>query len=190
MKDLLAKIGAYFLDTLETVVVALAIFVVCYLFFFQVHEIKGASMNPNFYDSERILTDKISYRFRKPERGEVIIFRAPKNRELDYVKRIIGLPGETIKVQGGNIYLNDQKLTETYIPEKITNPGAFLTLNQKFLIPEDEYILMGDNRMHSSDSREWGLVNKDDIIGKVFVRFWPATNFSFIPKVNYTKDQR
>ena len=185
MKDLFSKIGAYFMDTLETVVVALAIFVICYLFFFQVHEIKGASMEPNFHDSERILTDKISYRFRKPQRGEVIIFRAPKDRELDYVKRIIGLPGEKIMVSGNDVYLNDQKLKETYVPEKITNPGAFLTLNQDFLIPEDEYVVMGDNRTHSSDSREWGTVNKDDIIGKVFIRFWPATNFSFIPKVKY-----
>lgn len=185
MKDLFFKIGAYFMDTLETVVVALAIFVVCYLFFFQVHEIKGASMEPNFHDPERILTDKISYRFRKPQRGEVIIFRAPKDRELDYVKRIIGLPGEKIMVSGSSVYLNDQKLTEIYIPEKITSPGAFLTLNQDFLIPEDEYVVMGDNRNHSSDSREWGTVNKDDIVGKVFLRFWPATNFSVIPKVNY-----
>lgn len=185
MKDLLAKIGVYFMDTLETIVVALAIFVICYLFLFQVHEIKGASMDPNFHDSERILTDKITYRLRKPARGEVIIFRAPKDRELDYVKRIIGLPGEKIMINGGSIYLNDQKLKETYLPEKITNSGAFLKLNQDFLIPEDEYVVLGDNRNHSSDSREWGTVNKDDIIGKVLLRFWPATNFSFISKTKY-----
>src|SRR3989344_6953510 len=104
MKNFFTKIGAYFMDTLETVVVVLAIFVVCYLFFFQVHEIKDTSMDPNFHDSERILTDKISYHFKKPQRGEVIIFRAPKDRELDYVKRIIGLPDETIRVQGNNVY--------------------------------------------------------------------------------------
>ena len=173
------------MDTLETVVVALAIFVVCYLFFFQVHEIKGASMDPNFHDSERILTDKISYRFKKPARGDVVIFRAPKDRELDYVKRIIGLPGETVKIFGGSVYLNNQKLMEIYIPENITAQGSFLREGQDFLIPEDEYIVMGDNRLHSSDSREWGTVNKDDLIGKVFVRFWPASDFSVISKPNY-----
>lgn len=184
--NFLQKIGTFFLDTIETVVVALAVFVICYLFIFQIHEISGASMEPNFHNGERILTDKLSYRFTPPKRGDVVIFRAPEEREKDYVKRIIGLPGERVKITNGNIYINDVPLPELYLENSnLTNPGSFLKTNQDFLIPDDEYFVLGDNRLHSSDSREWGTAVSADIIGKVLIRLWPPTEFGLLPEVSY-----
>lgn len=183
---ILKGMAAFLFDIIEVVVVALAIFVVVYLFFFQPHQVNGASMDPNFHDKEYILTDKISYRFRLPERGDVVIFRAPKNRELDYIKRVIGLPGERIKIVDGQVFINGQQLPEAYL-EKNTNSysGSFLKIGEEFLVPQDEYFVMGDNRPHSSDSREWGTVNKEDIIGKTWLRYWPPQKFGLLVRPNY-----
>src|SRR3972149_8428900 len=91
------------IDVVETVVVAAAIFVVVYLFLLQPHQVRGASMKPNFHDGEYILTDKISYRFGEPKRGDVIIFTSPTDQDVDFIKRIIGLPGERVKIAGGKV---------------------------------------------------------------------------------------
>lgn len=174
------------MDIIETIVVALAIFVVGYLFLFQPHQVNGASMEPNFHDKEYLLTDKISYRFHPPQRGDIIVFRAPKNRELDYIKRVIGLPGERIRIANGSVFINDQKLKEDYLKGNATSSsGSFLQAGTDFLIPEDEYFVLGDNRSHSSDSRDWGTVAKEDIIGKAWLRYWPLQDFGVITKVNY-----
>ncbi|MCL5676140.1 MAG: signal peptidase I [Patescibacteria group bacterium] len=186
MLDFAKKIGNFFLDTIETVVIALAIFVVIYLFLVQPHQIKGSSMYPTFYDGEYILTDKISYRFFSPSRGDVIILLAPKNHELDYIKRIIALPGEKVMVKNGRVYINDSLLNEPYLSQTVmTYAGAFLHETQDFTVPDKEYIVMGDNREHSSDSREWGTVKRNEIIGKAWLRYWPLNRISFIPHISY-----
>ncbi len=143
-------------------------------------------MEPSFFDKEYILTDKISYRFREPKRGEVIIFRAPKNQELDYIKRIIGLPGEKIKINTEGIFVNGQKLEESYLGESgITFSGPFLQLGQDLLVPQGEYFVLGDNRTHSSDSREWGTVSRPDIIGHAWMIYWPPKRFGIIKEIAY-----
>src|SRR3989344_3889765 len=103
--NLLRRLWLWFLDFIETIVIALAIFVVVYRFLFQPHQVKGNSMYNNFYDGEYLLTDKVSYNFRAPERGDVVIFKAPQNEEYDYIKRVIGLPGDTVKISRGQVYL-------------------------------------------------------------------------------------
>lgn len=185
---ILRKIGAFFVDIIETIVIALAIFVVVYLFFFQPHQVRGASMEPNFYDGEYILTDKISYRFKQPQRGDVIVFKSPKNPDVDYIKRIIGLPGESITITNGHIGINQYQLDEiSYLPSDVkVNPGSFTTEDKSFKIPPNEYFVMGDNRPRSSDSREWGTVSKNDIIGKSLLCYWPINCIGFIPKVIYS----
>lgn len=189
MVEVLKRIFAFFFDIIETIVLALAIFVVIYLFLFQPHQVKGASMEPSFFDGEYILTDKISYRLHSPKRGEVIIFKAPKNPELDYIKRIIGLPGERIKIENGDIFINDQKLNEEYIPENtIISGGLFLSKGKETKIPEKSYFVLGDNRLHSSDSREWGPIQTSDIVGKAFLRYWPSNHFGILPKAEYGKE--
>ncbi|NIO20700.1 MAG: signal peptidase I, partial [Candidatus Aenigmarchaeota archaeon] len=109
-----------FLDIIETVVLALAIFVLVYLFLVQPHQVRGNSMYPNFHDGEYLLTDKISYRLGEPDRGDVIVFKAPKNQEYDYIKRIVALPGDSVVIRNGKIYLNNQLAEETYLPEEFS----------------------------------------------------------------------
>lgn len=186
MKRIIKKIGALFLDIIETVVFALAIFVIVYLFLLQPHQVRGNSMYPNFYNNEYLLTNKISYRLGEPERGDVIVFKAPKNQEYDYIKRIIGLPGEEIEIKNGKVYVNDKPLKEFYLPEDYkTSGGGFWREGQEMLVSEGEYLVLGDNRSHSSDSREWGTVPRVNIIGKAWLRYWPFNKLGLIEKVKY-----
>jgi len=184
--NILKKILSFVFDIIETIVLALAIFVVIYLFLFQPHQVKGASMEPNFYDGEYILTDKFSYRFGEPKRGDVVIFKAPKNPELDYIKRIIALPGEKIQIKNEGIFINNQELDEKYLPEYMDlSGGLFLTKGKEVEIPENSFFVLGDNRSHSSDSREWGPIQTSDIVGKAFLRYWPPNHFGILPKAKY-----
>ena len=186
MIEILKSIGSFFLDIIETVVVALAIFVVCYLFLFQPHQVKGNSMLPNFHDGEYILTDKVSYRFGEPQRGDVVVFKAPRNEEVDYIKRIIALPGEEVKVEANAVYINNNILTESYLTSEYpTYPGTFLTEGNNVSVPADSYFVLGDNRNHSSDSREWGFIKRDGIVGRAFFRYWPFTKLGLLPKMKY-----
>lgn len=180
------KIVNFFLDFLETTVVALSIFVVIYLFFVQPHEIKGNSMEPNFHNNEYILTDKISYRFHEPKRGDVVIFKAPENPDVDYIKRVIGLPGEKVKIHSGSVYVNDKKLEEVYLND-VTSviSGNTMQDNVDLIVPEDKYFVMGDNRQHSSDSRAFGPIPFNSIIGRAVMRYWPINEFGLVPKIIY-----
>jgi signal peptidase I len=181
MKKLLQQIGAFFLDIIETVVLALAIFVLVYLFLVQPHQVRGNSMFPNFHDGEYLLTNKLSYRLGEPKRGDVIVFKAPKNEEYDYIKRIVGVPGDKLTIKGGHVYLNDQLLKEAYLPADFTTSGgSFLREGEEFTIPAGEYLVLGDNRSHSSDSREWGDVPVENIIGKAWLRYWPFNRVGLI----------
>ena len=176
----------FFFDFLETIVVALSIFVVIYLFFVQPHEVKGSSMEPNFHNNEFILTDKISYRFQNPKRGDVIIFRSPNNPDVDYIKRIIALPGEKVKAKNGYIYVDETKLSEKYLNDlTFLFPTSKLQNDIDIIVPQDEYFVLGDNRPHSSDSREFGPISRSSIIGKAFIRYWPLPLLGVIPEIKY-----
>lgn len=180
------RIITFFLDFLETSVVGLSIFVVAYLFLVQPHEIKGSSMEPSFHNGEYILTDKISYKMRSPERGEVIIFKAPRNPDVDYIKRIIGLPGERVKVQNGTVYVNDQAVKETYLQDLTSLfPGSMMQEGVEISIPDGSYFVLGDNRPHSSDSREFGPIQANLIIGRAVIRYWPFPQFAVLSKAQY-----
>ncbi|MCH7951389.1 signal peptidase I [Patescibacteria group bacterium] len=189
---LLRLIARFFLDIIETVVVAMAIFVIIYLFLIQPHQINGNSMWPNFLDGEYLLTDKFSYRFNDPRRGDVIIFRAPPSArcplelQCDFVKRIVGLPQETITIQEGEILVNGTTLSEAYLPNE-TAFGTGTPGNKPFTLRlgEDEYFVLGDNRGHSSDSRGWGPVPAENIVGRAWVRYWPPQRVGFIAEAAY-----
>lgn len=186
MLKILKKISLFFLDIIETGVIALSIFIIVYLFIFQPHEVKGNSMHPSFEHADFLLTDKISYRFNNPQRGDVIVFKAPLNTQFDYIKRIIGLPGENIAVREEQIYINGKKLEESYLPDDFsTRSGRFLKNDQTANIPLGEYFVMGDNRNHSSDSRDWGTIPRENIVGKVWLRYWPLDRFGKFGKTDY-----
>ncbi len=181
MKRVIKQIGAFFLDIIETVVLALAIFVLVYLFLVQPHQVRGNSMYPTFHDGEYLLTDKLSYRLGEPGRGDVIVFQAPQNQEYDYIKRIVGLPGDRVKIKNSQVYINGEPLDESYLPgDFTTSGGSFLGEDKEIVIPEGEYLVLGDNRSHSSDSREWGDVPVENIIGKALFRYWPLNKLGLV----------
>ncbi len=178
---ILKEFWAFILDLFETTVLALVIFLLIYLFLWQPHRIKGHSMEPNFHDGELILTNKISYQLHPPQRGDVIVFRAPMEEDKDYIKRIIGLPGEKVMVKDGSVYINGKLLKEPYLaPEVRTKGSYYLPDGQEKIVPPNSYVVMGDNRPYSSDSREWGPVPEKNIIGKTWLRYWPFSRFGLI----------
>lgn len=172
---------------IEVVVFAIAIFLFVYLLVMQPHKIKGDSMQPNYPDGEYLLTDKISYRFAEPQRGDVIVFEAPGTNGDEYIKRIIGLPGETIRILQGRVYINDKLLDEEYLNNSVyTNPGSFIFDNQSLIIPPNSFVVLGDNRPASSDSRMWGYITRDDIRGKAFFIYWPFEKIGTIEEIDYS----
>lgn len=171
-----------FIEIIQTVVVFLAILMIVFLFVAQPHKVQGPSMFPTFHDGDYIITDKLTYRFSTPKRGDVIVFENPRNHSDDFIKRIMGLPGDRIKVQGGHVYINDQLGTEPYLQPDVTTDGRFfLQDGQEKTVDDGDYFVMGDNRQFSSDSREWGLVKKSEILGRVIVRYWPPNAAGILP---------
>ena len=181
VSELVKRVLKFVLDIFQTIVIALAIFVILYQFIAQPHRVQGASMEPNFQNAEYILTEKVGYYFHEPRRGDVIVFKFPKNKELDYIKRVIALPGETVTLRGGAVVVNGRRLEEPYLtPGTFTAGHTTLKEGAAFAVPPDSYVVMGDNRERSSDSREWGTVPKEDIIGRAFFRYWPPSEVGFV----------
>ena len=171
-------------STIEAVVIALALSIIFYLFVATPHEVVGRSMVPNFQTGEYLIGNKIGYKFSKPERGDVIIFKYDEN--TDYIKRIIGLPGDSISIQNGKFYINDQMLDESeYLdPSLLTRGGDYLKEGKKVEIGDNEYFACGDNRGNSSDSRDFGPITREQIKGKAWLVYFPFSDFRFIKHPN------
>lgn len=192
MINFLKKLGQFFLDTIQAIVLALSLFIVVYLFLFQPHLVKGSSMYPSFHNGEFLLTNKITYRLGPPQRGDVIVFKAPSSEpcaeiDCEYIKRIIALPNERVKVSGGRIYINEQPLNESdYLSQEVTTTsGSFLIENVERVIPEDYFLALGDNRPYSRDGREFGPISSSSIVGKAWLRYWPINEIGFVKHENY-----
>ena len=173
-------------ETLKIVVVALAIVLPIRYFIFQPFIVNGQSMEPNFQDGNYLIIDEISYRWNSPERGEVIVFRYPYNPTQRYIKRIIGLPGETVEVKDNRVTIIDKNGKEQVLNEDTYLPLDDLTIgNSKTTLKDNEFFVLGDNRLSSSDSRVWGVLPRDNIIGRVLFRLWPPQEVSAITIPNY-----
>jgi len=143
-------------------------------------QVRGSSMEPTLNDGDNLIVDKISYRFSEPERFDIIVFPFRYEEKTYYIKRIIGMPGETVQIDtNGYIYINGEILREGYGKEVILTPGR---ASEPILLAEDEYFVLGDNRNNSSDSRDpsVGSIRKDTIIGKAWVRIWPLSEFGIL----------
>lgn len=171
----------FVMDILETVVFIGSLFIVVYLFIMQPNQVKGASMDPTFNTGDYIFTSKVTYKFRGYNRGDVVVFKSPKNPDIEYIKRIIGLPGDKVMVKDSEVYVNGIKLTEGYISAK-TNlwENGFSKNGEAVTVPDGYLFVMGDNRPRSSDSREFGPVPEDSVIGQVFYRYFPSTKMGSI----------
>ncbi len=173
---LMKKTLLFFWEISKIVLIALAIVVPIRYFLFQPFFVKGQSMEPNYETGDYLIIDELSYRFKNPERGEVIVFKYPNDTTQRYIKRIIGLPGETIEIKDGQIIIYKNNSTPEVLDESSYLPSGVQTAgNLKITLGNDEYFVLGDNRPVSSDSRRWGVVPRKDIIGKVYLRAWPIT---------------
>lgn len=151
--------------------------------------VKGASMEPNFYDKEYLIIDEISYRFHEPARGDIIVFRYPRNQEEYFIKRVIGLPGEKVQIKDGFVYIYNRadsegvKLEETYLAAEEKTYG----LNEETVsLNHDQYYVLGDNRNSSKDSRSFGPVDKKLITGRVLLRGWPFDRINIFSAPEYS----
>ncbi|MBQ2258371.1 MAG: signal peptidase I [Lachnospiraceae bacterium] len=143
-------------------------------------QVSGSSMESTLSDEDHLIVDKISYRFKDPERYDIIVFPFQYDQDTYYIKRIIGMPGETIQIDdNGNIYIDGEILRENYGREVIKNPGR---ASEPIILGDDEYFVMGDNRNNSSDSRDpsVGNIHRKDIIGRAFMRIWPLSKFGIL----------
>lgn len=142
-------------------------------------KVSGDSMQATLQNGDNLIVDKITYRFKEPERYDIIVFPYRHAENTYYIKRIIGLPGETVQIIDGYVYINDKKLNEHYGLEIIQNAG---NAKEPIVLNEDEYFVLGDNRNASADSRESsvGVLHRDEIIGRAWMRIWPLKNFGVI----------
>ncbi len=183
-----ASLGAvvlFLIEVVQIVILAAAIIIPVRYFLIQPFVVTGASMEPNFYDSEYLIIDEVSYRLRDIHRGEIVVFRPPNSPESFYIKRVIGLPGETVQILEGEItifnddYPNGKVLVEDYI-EDYTSGQVRVTLGL------NEYYLLGDNRDASLDSRKIGPISADNIVGRVWLRGLPLERLGTISSPDYT----
>lgn len=174
------SIKSYLWDIVKYFVIAFIITLPIKMFIAQPFVVSGTSMVPTFEDKDYLIVDELSYHLRTPLRGEVIVFRFPQNPEKYYIKRIVGLPGETVDVRSEGVYVSTGTSTPLHVDDSFIHyPGGPAT--GKTTLKEGEYFVMGDNRAGSSDSRYWGAVTKNLIIGRVYVRVYPFSEAGYLP---------
>ncbi len=172
---ILSKVALFFLELVKIVVLAGVTIILVRYFLFKPFYVKGESMLPTFYENEYLIIDELSYRFRDPKRGEVVVFKSPTSPEDFYLKRVIGLPGERVRVENGKVTVCQVEcvvLDESYLNVETSGDVAFT-------LGVDQYAVLGDNRPASYDSRRFGPISKDSIEGRTILRGWPLTRISF-----------
>ncbi|HOK35403.1 MAG TPA: signal peptidase I [Candidatus Pacearchaeota archaeon] len=175
-----------FLEALQIFLFALAIVIPIRYFLFQPFFVSGASMEPNFESGEYLLIDEISYRFREPQRGEVIVFKYPKDPSTLFIKRIIGLPGETIEINDGKVIIYNLEFPEGKVLEEPYLKDTTTEGSVKVSLAKNEYFVLGDNRNHSSDSRSWGPVPRENIIGRAWISVFPLKGIEVLTTPSYS----
>lgn len=175
--------GSELWEIAKVLLISLAIVLPIRYFIAQPFIVRGASMEPNFENSEYLVVDEATYYFRSPQRGEVIVFRYPRDPRQFFIKRIVGLPGERVEIKEGRVKIFNADYPEGFTweepyldpPNRPTHPDIKITLE------EGEYVVLGDNRDFSSDSRVWGGLEKKFIVGRALFRVWPPAKFGLVP---------
>ena len=182
----LAGAGLFLLELVKVAVLAGITIALVRYFLFKPFYVKGASMEPNFFDKEYLIIDELSYRLRAPQRGEVIVFKYPNNPKEYFLKRIIGLPGERVKVSEGQVTVYNKEhpegvvLDEPYLPQDLLTVGNGLPVQ----LDENNYFVMGDNRQNSYDSRRFGPIDKSLIVGRAWFRGWAFNRAQILSEPN------
>ena len=172
-KAIVRGIAWSFFEIVETLAISLAAVFLVRTFIAQPFLVSCSSMQPSFYDGNYLLVDEVTYRLRNPERGEVAVFKYPGNHRSFYIKRVIGLPGETVEIRSGKVRVKKEGEEKKIIEEEYITP-AWTSGSMELELGEGEYFVMGDNRNFSFDSRSWGPVKKSELIGMVRLRLWPV----------------
>lgn len=166
--------GKEWYDFVETILFAFILAFLIKSFILQISYIPTGSMIPTLNDGEAVLVVRIPYYFREPTRGEIIVFKYPLDPSKEYVKRLIGLPGDTVEIKHGEVYVNGQLLKEDYVKRKSDDNYGPVK------VPKDSYFVLGDNRPVSVDSRYWGFVPKKNLVGKAILLLWPPQRIQII----------
>lgn len=166
----------FIIDTVETILLALVLFLVINTLSARVR-VENVSMKPTLQPGEFLLVNRVAYKLGDPSIGDIVIFHAPGVTEMDYIKRIIGLPGDEVRISEGTVTVNGQPLYEPYIADSPNYSG-------EWVVPEGEYFVLGDNRNNSSDSHLWGFVPHDDIVGKALLIYWPLSEATLLTLPN------
>lgn len=170
-------------ELVETVLLTLVIFFMI-RFAIENYRIEGYSMEPNFHDGQFLLVSKIQYLVSPPQRGDVIVFRYPLNPKKNFIKRVIGLPGEKVEIRAGKVFVNNVRIPERY-------PFNFADYDWgPVTVGSEEYFVLGDNRPESSDSHSWGMLPTKDIIGKAWVSYWPPNEWGIVPHYSYAANSQ
>ena len=167
------KITAFLWETAKLAVISLVIILPIRYYIIQPFFVLGASMEPNFENGDYLIIDEISYRFNQPQRGDVIVFKYPNNPKQYYIKRIIGLPGEIITISDEKIVIKNKANPDGFAPEEDYLSGAETNGNISATLGFDEYFVLGDNRGASSDSRIWGALKEEFVVGRALLRAYP-----------------
>jgi len=176
----------FLFELIQIAAISLAIIIPVRYFLIQPFYVKGASMEPNFFDHEYLIIDELSFRLRQPERGEIIVFRYPNDPSQFFIKRVIGLPGETIEIGGGQIKVFNDDLPNGYaLPEDEYLQNVYTATNRTVTLKENQYYVLGDNRTSSLDSRYFGPLDGGAIVGRVWLRGWPLDRWRIFSTPGY-----
>lgn len=187
-ENTIKRFTEYTLEIIKVILISLAIIVPVRYFLIQPFYVKGASMEPNFFDHEYLVINEISYRFNAPERGDIVVFKYPRDPSQYFIKRVVGLPNETLEIKDGKIIIfnSDHQdgavLEENYLEDDIKTFG-----NRTISLGMEEYFIMGDNRLASFDSRSFGPIKKESIVGKVWFRGWPFNKLKVFETPEYNQ---
>lgn len=169
------SVKQFFVDLLETIILAVVLFFAINAVSARVR-VDGFSMVPTLQDGEYVLVNRLAYRNKLPERGDIIVFTSPQTTDLDLIKRVIGLPGDRVRISSGVVQVNEQTLDEPYI-------AAAPIYNGEWNVPEGNLFVLGDNRNDSSDSHAWNFLPVDNVIGKAILIYWPIPEWNLINHV-------
>jgi signal peptidase I len=161
---------------LRDLVIAIGLALVIVVYLYQPVRVEGVSMLPRLEDQERIFVNKFVYRFKSIQRGDVVVFSYPLDPDRFFIKRVIGLPGETVQIRNGRVFINGAELKESYVPRKFLSPEN----DPPVAVSANHFYVLGDHRNSSNDSRFWGLVPRQNIYGKAALRYWPLEKISLI----------